>query len=61
MGLLQIFNLKKKKPFYLASPSLSSMWDLVPWPEIKTRPPVLEAWSLDHWTTREVCIFNFVF
>ena len=29
------------------------MWDLVPWPEIKPGPPVLGAWSLSHWTTRE--------
>ena len=31
-----------------------NMWDLAPWPGIKPRPPVLEAWSLSHWTTREV-------
>ena len=29
-------------------------WDLVPWPGIELRPPVLGAWSLSHWTTREV-------
>ena len=27
---------------------------LVPWPGIKLRSPVLESWSLNHWTTREV-------
>jgi len=27
---------------------------LVPWPGIKFMPPVLKAWSLNHWTTREV-------
>ena len=32
------------------------MWDLVPWPESQPRPPALGAWSLSHWTTREVCI-----
>ena len=31
-----------------------SMWDLVPWPGIKPSPPGLGAWSLSHWTTREV-------
>ena len=36
------------------------MWDLVPQPGIKPRPPALGAWSLSHWTTREVQTFNFV-
>ena len=31
-----------------------SMWDLVPWPGIKPRPPALGVWNLNHWTTREV-------
>ena len=31
-----------------------SMWDQVPLPGIKTRSPALGAWSLSHWTTREV-------
>ena len=30
------------------------MWDLVPWPGFEPRPPVSGAWSLHHWTTREV-------
>ena len=30
------------------------LWDQVPWPGIKPRPPALGAWSLSHWTTREV-------
>ena len=30
------------------------MWDLVPWPEIEPGPLALEAWSLSHWTIREV-------
>ena len=30
------------------------MWDLVPWPGIEPEPPALGAWSLSHWTTREV-------
>ena len=31
-----------------------SIWDLVPWPGIKPKSPALEAWSLSHWSTREV-------
>ena len=31
-----------------------SLWDLVPWPGIKPRPPALESWSLSLLTTREV-------
>jgi len=30
-----------------------SMWNLVPWPGIKPRPPALGAWRFSHWTTRE--------
>ena len=30
------------------------MWDLVPWPGIKPRPPALWVWCLSHWTTRVV-------
>ena len=33
------------------------MWDLAPWPGIKPRPLALGAWSLSHWTTREVLRF----
>ena len=29
-------------------------WDLVPWPGTEPLPPSLGAWSLSHWTTREV-------
>ena len=44
--------------FYLASPC--SMWDLGPLTRdqtcagIKLVPPSVEAWSLNHWTIREV-------
>ena len=27
---------------------------LVPWPRIKPRSPALGAWSLSHWTTRQI-------
>ena len=30
------------------------LWDLVSWPGIELRPSALGAWSLSHWTTREV-------
>ena len=30
------------------------MWDLVPQPGMEPGPPDLGAWSLSHWTTREV-------
>ena len=39
------------------------VWDLVPWPGIKPRPPALGARSLNHWTTREVpgwVVYDFV-
>ena len=29
-------------------------WDLFPQPGMESRPPALRAWSLSHWTTREV-------
>ena len=31
-----------------------SIWCLVPWPRIKPRDPALGAWSLSHWTTKNV-------
>ena len=48
--------------FYLAAPNPScgrwtlscSIWDLVPWPGIKHRPPALGAQIPSHWTTRKV-------
>ena len=42
----------KNPVFFLAAPCFScSMWDLVPWPGIEPRSPMLGAWSLSHWTT----------
>ena len=32
------------------------MWNLVPWPSIKSRTPALGAQSLSQWTTRKVPI-----
>ena len=37
-----------------------SVWDLVPWPEIKPRHPALGVWYLSHWTTREIPIIQFL-
>ena len=34
--------------FFLALPN--SMWDLIPQPGIKSLPPAVEAWSLNHGT-----------
>ena len=46
--------------FYLAALDLScSMWDLIPWPGIKPRPPTLGASGISHWTTREVPLLIF--
>ena len=40
---------------YLDALGLScGMWDLVPWPGIEPSPAALGAYSLNHWTTREV-------
>ena len=33
------------------------MWDLFPWPGTEPEPPTLVAWSLRHWTSREVPYF----
>ena len=33
------------------------MGDLVPWPGIEPRSPLLGAWSYSHWATREVPSF----
>ena len=40
------------KFFFLATPQ--SMQILVPQPGIEPMPPAVEAWSLNHWTAREV-------
>ena len=37
---------------------ICSMWDLVPWPGIESRP---SARSLSHWTTKEVLLPSFFF
>ena len=37
-----------------------SMWNLAPWPGIEPVPAVVEAWSLNHWTAREVPPLGFL-
>ena len=37
-------------------PLSCSVWDLAPWPRIEPGSPALGAWSLSHWTTREVLL-----
>ena len=40
---------------YLTIPGLSNgMWDTIPPPGTKPRPPALGAQGLSHWSTREV-------
>ena len=34
---------------------------LVPWPGIRPVPPALEAWSLNHWTAREVPVYMYFY
>ena len=36
------------------------MWDLIPWPGIKLRPPNAGAWSPSHWTTRSPRFYFFL-
>ena len=49
--------------YFLAVPQ--GLWYLTSQPGIKPMPPVLEVWSLNHWTTREVLcqhlLFSFFF
>ena len=49
--VLLIFFKTLKKFFW---PCHTTYGILVPWPGIKPLPPAVEAWSLNHWTTREV-------
>ena len=37
------------------------MWNLVPQPGIKPRPPALGAWSPSHWATRKVPWASFLY
>ena len=47
---------------YLATLGLScGMWALVPSPGIEPWPPVLGAWSLRHWTIREIPLRTWIY
>ena len=43
--------------FYLFGHNHAACGIWVPWPGIKPAPPTVEAWHLNHWTTREVPVF----
>ena len=45
--------------FFLFLPCLVACGILVPWAGIKSRPPAVEAQSPNHWTARELLIWNF--
>ena len=36
------------------------MWDPAPRPGIEPQPPALEAWSLSHWTIKDVLGHSFI-
>ena len=50
-GILALFSIFPLFCFWLCHTACRI---LVPQPGIKPAPPALEAWSLNHWTTREV-------
>ena len=39
--------------FFFAAPCLTCRI-LVPWPGVRPSPPVVEVWSFNHWTAREI-------
>ena len=46
--------------FFFCSGSSAACESLAPWPVIEPRPPELGAWSLSHWTTREIPVYAFL-
>ena len=44
---------------YLFRPYYMACGILVPWPGIEPAPLALEAWSLNHWATREFPLYNY--
>ena len=40
--------------FFLIWPCHAAYGILIPWPGIKPKAPILKAYSLNHWTTREI-------
>ena len=53
-NFLSLFIIILKNTYLFASGLSCSMRDLVPWPGNEPGSPSLGAWSLSHWTTREV-------
>ena len=53
-ALLLFFSLKKKIKYIYIWPHQTACRILVSWPGIEPAALALEAWSLNHWTTREV-------
>ena len=45
---------------FIFSPCRVACGILVPQPGIEPVPPAVKAWSLNHWTTREVLLFNYL-
>ena len=63
LPLCLLYRIKRKYLFiYLAVPGFScGMWDLVPWPGIKSQLLALGSWSLCHWIKTEVpCYTEFL-
>ena len=48
-----------KKIIYLFLPCHEVWRILTPWPRIKPVPPAVGGWRLNHWTFKEVLIFQF--
>ena len=53
LGLFQLFFFC----LFLFLAAASTCRIFVPWPGIEHTPPALGAWSLNHWTAREVPVF----
>ena len=51
----------KKLPVFLFTFWPCGMWDLSSQIGIEPMPPVLKAWSLNHWTTREFPVVHILF
>ena len=57
VGNLLIFWSEGDWLFFFFWPLPRGMWDIVPWPGIKTVPLELEPWSLNLWTTWLACLW----
>ena len=58
--VLSILFYFQKIYFYLLFLAMSQACGIpVPWPETESMPPEVEAWSLNHWTARDIPLFYF--